>query len=66
MKVQIWLNPQQIDLITDCLRYVKGKINDHMPNETTQMTGRYFCRRIDEVLELFSQKVDVKGEQNEH
>ena len=56
VKIQIWFDDQQIELVTECLKFTRSAVGEHRFNNVTKMTGEFFCRRIDEVLDLFIKK----------
>lgn len=53
-KRQVWLRPDQADLVVTCLEHVKEKLNEgYVSSDAHRMAGRYTYRRINEVVELF-------------
>jgi len=51
MKIQIWLRPDQHELVVDCLQHVRGKLNEGtVLSDAHKMAGRFVFRRIDELL----------------
>ncbi len=56
-KTQFWFNDQQVELIILCLKFTKARVieRNHL-SDTQKMTGQFFTRRIDEILNLFDKK----------
>jgi len=56
MKKQVWLRPDQVDLVISVLNYFDQKLNGELcfGNEAHKVAGRYTRRRIAEVLALFT------------
>lgn len=53
-KTQIWLRPDQCELVVDCLSFVFSKLNSELsPSGVHAMAARYTRERIKEVMALF-------------
>lgn len=57
MKIQIFLEPHQAELVIRCLKFVQGKLNSEAPLSAVHaMAGQYTHARISEVLAIFEAK----------
>lgn len=53
MKTQLWLRPDQVELLRDSLVFTKEKLNEGtVLSDAHKMAGRFVYRRIDELLAL--------------
>lgn len=63
MKTQLWLRPDQVELLRDSLVFTKEKLNEGtMLSDAHKMAGRFVYRRIDELLALLP--AEQKGASN--
>jgi hypothetical protein len=55
-KIQIWLRPDQVDVLTECLVYVKRKAEEpnSLQNGIDAASKRLLVRRVNEILEMLS------------
>lgn len=55
MKKQIWLRPDQVDLVVACLKYVRGQLvtDHHLLNGAQRMSCTYTAAQLSEVLKIF-------------
>jgi hypothetical protein len=57
MKKQVWLRPDQYELVVDCLEFTKQKLCEGtVLSDAHKMAGRFCYRRIDEVLAQMQDK----------
>lgn len=58
MNTQLWLKPEQIELILECLRHVKNKLNEGtvLSDAHRLIAGPYTYRRIEELIALIESK----------
>ena len=52
MKRQFWFDETQVELIVECLKFTKLKVQGNQFDDAERMTGKYFIRRIDELLKV--------------
>lgn len=53
MKTQLWLRPDQVELLRDSLVFTKEKLNEGtVLSDAHKMAGRFVYRRLDELLAL--------------
>lgn len=53
MKTQIWLRPDQVDLLRETIVFAKARLDDGLvSSEAHKMDGRYTYRRLDELLAM--------------
>ncbi len=53
MKTQLWLQPDQIELMIECLNFVKVELDTGIcTSDAHKMAGRFTYRRINELLKL--------------
>ena len=63
MKTQLWLRPDQVELLRDSLVFTKEKLNEGtVLSDAHKMAGRFVYRRIDELLALLP--AEQKGASN--
>lgn len=56
-KKQIWLRPDQVDLMRCCLELAQTKLNEgYVDSKVHKMAGRYTFRRITELIALLDEK----------
>lgn len=56
-KKQLWLRPDQYELVRDCLTHCKNRLeNDSTSYPIHAMAARYAVRRINEILALMRDK----------
>lgn len=55
-KKQIWLRPDQVDVVTECLTYAKDRAEDvnNLNKSIDLLAKRVLVRRINEVLALLT------------
>lgn len=67
MKKQIWLRPDQCELLVDCLKFTQSRLNEGTAlSEAHKMAGRFVYRRITELLsqvEPVPHNVELRGDQ---
>lgn len=62
MKTQIWLRPDQVDLLREIILFTKDRLNDGLvSSEAHKMAGRYTYRRLDELLAMLPVEQTAKG-----
>ena len=64
MKKQIWLRPDQVELVVSCLKFMQKELNDgHVSSAAHKQpdlfAGRFMYARINDVLELFEGPQEV-------
>lgn len=53
MKTQLWLRPDQVELLRDSLVFTRDRLNEGtVLSEAHRMAGRFVYRRLDELLAL--------------
>lgn len=64
MNTQLWLRPDQVELLRDSLVFTKEKLNEGtVLSDAHKMAGRFVYRRIDELLALLpTQQKGVKND----
>lgn len=56
-KKQIWLRPDQVDLLVECLKLVKVELDESpLSSKAHKMAGRFTYRRINELLAMLEPK----------
>ena len=62
MKKQIWLRPDQVDLVVSCLKYFRNRCTEpnNLESAAAYTAKGYTIRRVDEVLALLEQRTDVQ------
>ena len=59
MKKQIWLRPDQVDLVVTCLKHVRSRCVEHnaLDGQAAIAAKGFFIRRLDEVMEIVQPRV---------
>ena len=57
-KIQIWLREDQVELVAESLKLVRGQLTreGRVAYETLDMAGKFTARRINEILDLIDSK----------
>lgn len=59
-KKQIWIRPDQVDLMRCCLVLVQAKLEEViLESRAHKMAGIYTARRISELIELLAEKAKL-------